>query len=106
MAGAWMTFPLWEHYAFTGDLDFLRKTAYPLLKGAAEFAADFLVPGPGGFLVTAPSHSPENAYVDPATGNPGNKVIGDPFLVPSPLLAAFPALPAVLGHDPGISREK
>ena len=68
MAGAWMTFPLWEHYAFTGDLDFLRKTAYPLLKGAAEFAADFLVPGPGGFLVTAPSHSPENAYVDPATG--------------------------------------
>jgi hypothetical protein len=44
--------------------------------------------------------------VDPATGNPGNKVIGDPFLVPSPLLTAPPALPAILGHDPGISREK
>jgi hypothetical protein len=44
--------------------------------------------------------------VVPATGNPGFKIIGDPFLVPSPLLTAPPALPAILGHDPGISREK
>jgi alpha-L-fucosidase 2 len=68
MAGAWMTFPLWEHYAFTGDLDFLRTTAYPVLRGAAEFVVDFLVSAPDGRLVTAPSHSPENTYVDPATG--------------------------------------
>jgi alpha-L-fucosidase 2 len=68
MAGPWMTFPLWEHFEFTGDLEFLRTTAYPILKGAAEFAADFLVLSPDGYLVTAPSHSPENAYRDPATG--------------------------------------
>jgi alpha-L-fucosidase 2 len=70
MAGPWMTFPLWDHYEFTGDTAFLREVAYPVMKGSAEFVADFLVPSPEGWLVTAPSHSPENAYIDPATGKP------------------------------------
>jgi len=70
MAGPWMTFTLWDHYAFTGDKAFLRETAYPVMKGAAEFVADFLVPSPDGRLVTAPSHSPENAFIDPRTGKP------------------------------------
>ncbi len=35
------------------------------MKGAAEFAMDWLVEGPDGFLVTAPSTSPENAYRTP-----------------------------------------
>ena len=68
MAGPWMTFPLWEHYEFTGDRAYLKNVAYPVMKGAAEFAADFLVPSSEGFLVTAPSHSPENAFLDPASG--------------------------------------
>ncbi|MGZ5454751.1 MAG: glycoside hydrolase family 95 protein, partial [Candidatus Aminicenantales bacterium] len=68
MAGPWMTFPLWDHYEFTGDTAFLRNVAYPIMKGSAEFVADFLVPSPEGWLVTAPSHSPENAYLDPKTG--------------------------------------
>jgi alpha-L-fucosidase 2 len=68
MAGPWMTFPLWEHYEFTGDKEYLKNVAYPVMKGAAEFAADFLNPSPEGFLVTAPSHSPENAFLDPAGG--------------------------------------
>jgi alpha-L-fucosidase 2 len=68
MAGPWMTFPLWDHYEFTGDTAFLRNVAYPVMKGSAEFVADFLVPSPEGWLVTAPSHSPENAYIDPRTG--------------------------------------
>ena len=34
----------------------LRDTGYPLMKGAAEFALDWLVEGPDGFLVTAPVH--------------------------------------------------
>jgi alpha-L-fucosidase 2 len=70
MAGPWMTLTLWDHYAFTGDRAFLRDTAYPLMKGAAEFAADFFVLSPEGQLVTAPSHSPENAFLDPSTGKP------------------------------------
>ncbi|MGE5741652.1 MAG: glycosyl hydrolase family 95 catalytic domain-containing protein, partial [Candidatus Aminicenantes bacterium RBG_16_66_30] len=70
MAGPWMTFPLWDHYEFTADTAFLRNVAYPIMKGSAEFVADFLVPSPEGWLVTAPSHSPENAYIDPKTGKP------------------------------------
>jgi hypothetical protein len=39
----------------------------------------------------------------PATCNPWHKVIDDPFLVPSPLLAALPALPAILCHGTDLS---
>ena len=65
MAGVWLSHHLWEHYRFGGDRAWLRATAYPLIKGAAEFAMDWLVEGPDGFLVTAPSTSPENAYKTP-----------------------------------------
>jgi alpha-L-fucosidase 2 len=65
MAGAWLSLHLWEHFAFGGDAAWLRRTGYPLMKGAAEFALDWLVEGPDGFLVTAPSTSPENIYKTP-----------------------------------------
>ncbi len=29
MAGPWMTFPLWDHYEFTGDTAFLRERRLP-----------------------------------------------------------------------------
>ncbi len=35
---------------------------YPVLKSACEFAIDFLVESPEGYLVTNPSNSPENAF--------------------------------------------
>ena len=58
--GAWLSTHLWEHYLFTGDLEFLRATAYPLMKGAALFFVDALVKDPKtGFLYTGPSNSPE-----------------------------------------------
>jgi alpha-L-fucosidase 2 len=61
MAGGWLSTHLWEHYLFTGDRRFLRDTAYPLMKGAAQFLLKWLVKDPNtGFLVTAPSTSPEN----------------------------------------------
>jgi alpha-L-fucosidase 2 len=65
MGGLWLSLHLWEHYAFGGDRAWLRSTGYPLMKGAAEFAIDWLVEGPDGFLVTAPSTSPENQYKTP-----------------------------------------
>jgi alpha-L-fucosidase 2 len=67
MDGPWMTFPLWRHYAYTLDTAYLRTTAWPLMRGAARFVLDFLVEGPGGYLVTVPSSSPENAYYLPGT---------------------------------------
>lgn len=60
--GPWMTFPVYEHYLFTGDKEYLRTTAYPMLKGACEFLMDFLIPSPEGYLVTNPSTSPENKF--------------------------------------------
>lgn len=66
--GAWLCEHLWEHYAFTRDRSYLRSV-YPVLKGSAEFFIDMLIPErKHGWLVTAPSNSPENAYVDPKTG--------------------------------------
>ena len=56
----WMATHLWEHFQFTQDRDFLAKTAYPLMKGAAQFYADFLFEDPlTGWLVSGPSNSPE-----------------------------------------------
>jgi alpha-L-fucosidase 2 len=58
--GAWLSTHLWEHYLFTGDREFLRLKAYPLMKGAALFFVDTLVKDPKtGFLITGPSNSPE-----------------------------------------------
>lgn len=68
MAGPWMTLPVWRHFEFTADTSYLRETAYPILKGSAEFVLDFLVESPDGFLATSPSYSPENAFVHPETG--------------------------------------
>jgi alpha-L-fucosidase 2 len=59
--GAWLCQDLWEHYAFTGDKEFLKKRAYPLMKGAATFFVDFLIEDPNtGWLISTPSNSPEN----------------------------------------------
>lgn len=63
IAGPWMTLHQWEHYRFTGDMDYLRNEAYPSMKGAVEFLLSFMVEDKNGHLVTAPSNSPENAYL-------------------------------------------
>ena len=65
MSGPWLCQHLWQHYEFGGDRTFLRDTAYPLMKGAAEFCLDFLCEDARGHLVTAPSTSPENQFVTP-----------------------------------------
>ena len=60
--GAWLCTHLWQHYQFTGDKNFLAR-AYPVMKGAAEFFLDTLVPEPrNNWLVTCPSISPENRH--------------------------------------------
>jgi len=65
MAGPWYSTHLWEHFLFTRETLFLSDYAYPLMKGAARFCMDYLTEGPDGFLVTAPSTSPENMYLTP-----------------------------------------
>ena len=64
LGGAWLVNTLWERYQFTQDKDYLRTTAYPLMKGAAQFCLKWLIENPKqpGELITAPSTSPENEY--------------------------------------------
>lgn len=68
MNGPWMTFPVYEHFLFTRDTSFLKNKAYPMMRGSAEFVLGFLVESPDGYLVTNPSHSPENLFRDTKTG--------------------------------------
>ena len=80
MAAPWLSSHLWEHYLYTGDKEFLARY-YPVMKGAAEFFADWLVDNgeprdvnsfgahlqdlQQGWLVTPVSNSPENTFVLP-----------------------------------------
>lgn len=60
--GAWLCHHLWQHYLYTGDDSFLRERAYPLMRRAAEFFADYLVEDPRNaerWLISGPSNSPE-----------------------------------------------
>jgi len=62
MGGSWLSQHLWYHYLYSGDEAFLRRH-YPILKGASLFLKDVLVREPKhGWLVVAPSMSPENAH--------------------------------------------
>ena len=63
MSGGWLCRHLWEHYRFTLDRQFLRETAYPLMKGAAEFYQSWLADDGAGHLVTPVSSSPENHFI-------------------------------------------
>ncbi len=63
MAAGWLCSHVWEHWLFSGDREFLRDEAYPLMKGAAEFVSDWLVEAEDGMLVTPISTSPENKFV-------------------------------------------
>ncbi|WP_020601306.1 glycoside hydrolase family 95 protein [Spirosoma panaciterrae] len=59
--GGWTSQHLWEHYLYNGDQAYLASI-YPVLKGAAQFYADFLVEHPKyHWLVVNPGTSPENA---------------------------------------------
>ena len=60
---AWLSRSLWEHYAFTGDTNFLRSVAYPAMKELVELWQDRLMAGPNGTLITPDGWSPEQGPV-------------------------------------------
>ncbi|HLJ57623.1 MAG TPA: glycoside hydrolase family 95 protein [Chthonomonadaceae bacterium] len=96
MGGAWLCKAFWDHYEFTRNRDTLRK-AYPIMKGAAQFFLDSLVPEPAhGWLVTCPSVSPENAHHD------GVSICAGPTMdiqILRDLFDAVSSAAAVLGID-------
>jgi len=65
-AGGWLMQHYWQHFAFTGDVSFLRERAYPAMREVVAFYGDYLIEDPRDhLLVMAPSSSPENQYYLP-----------------------------------------
>lgn len=102
--GAWLCEHLWDHYAFTHDQAYLASV-YPTLKGAAEFFSETLMEEPAhGWLVTGPSMSPENAYIDPKTGKALTVCLGPTMdmEIVRELFSNVAAASLILGKDPGL----
>ena len=64
MSSGWLLSHFWEHYLYTGDTEFLKNEAYPLMRDAALFYADWLIEDQNGYLITAAGNSPENAFIN------------------------------------------
>ena len=62
MGGVWLCQHLWEHFAFTRNIEYLRDHAYPIMKESSLFCLDWLYPDKQGRLITAPSTSPEHKF--------------------------------------------
>ncbi len=106
MGGVWLTHNLWDAYEIGGDIRLLRTRIWPLLRGAAEFCLDWLVPAPDGTLRTSPSTSPENSYVA-ADGAPtalGLTAASDLSLIGALFERALLAIDA-LGLDDAVEAE-
>jgi alpha-L-fucosidase 2 len=63
-ANAWYCHHSWEHYAFTGDKQFLKEVAYPVMKETCEFWEDHLKTLPDGRLVVPHGWSPEHGPME------------------------------------------
>ena len=75
VGGAWLCQHLWEHYAFSGDQEYLRRV-WPTLKGSARFFLDYLMEEPSHhWLVTGPDTNFENSFRKP-NGETGCTVLG------------------------------
>jgi alpha-L-fucosidase 2 len=58
-ANAWYCMHLWQHFAYTNDLDYLENTAFPAMKAACEFWLDRLIQDGNGKWVAPDEWSPE-----------------------------------------------
>ena len=62
MSSGWFVRHLWEQYEYTRDEGYLRDTAWPIIRKAAEFYRAVLIEDHDGTLFVGPSTSPENCY--------------------------------------------
>ncbi len=105
MAPGWFASHFWERYLFTGDRDFLANEAYPILKGAAEFCADWLIEE-NGELTTPVSTSPENAFISPGGGAAAVDMGATmDIAIIRELFTRTIEAAELLGRDPGLQEE-
>lgn len=91
----WMALHIWEHFLFTGGLEFLKEY-YPVLRGAAQFYTDFLYEDEiTGYLISGPSNSPENGglVMGPAMDHQIIRSLFEAFVLASRLVADESELP-------------
>ena len=62
-SSGWLCRHLFEQYEYTNDKKFLKNTAYPLMKKAAEFYLSQLCENDDGYLIYPAGTSPENLFV-------------------------------------------
>ncbi len=67
MSAGWLCRHVWEHYEYTLDMEYLLRTAYPLMQEAAQFYLDILVQDGDRYIIT-PTTSPENSFLHPRDG--------------------------------------
>ncbi len=60
--GIWILTHMYEHFQYTGDLDFLVRDAWPLIQEAVCFALEYLSEDKDGSYITGPGISPENSF--------------------------------------------
>lgn len=66
-AGGWLMQHYWNGFEFSGDTLFLVNRVFPALENVAAFYSDWLIEDPrDGKLVSAPSTSPENQFIQPS----------------------------------------
>jgi alpha-L-fucosidase 2 len=65
MSAAWFCQHLWDHFLFNRDEKYLRRDAWPVMRGASEFCLDWLIEDKKGRLTTCPSFSTENTFIAP-----------------------------------------
>lgn len=62
MGGAWLALHIYEHYQYTGDLEFLKEYV-DILEENVRFLLEYMFTESNGYYVTGPSVSPENTYI-------------------------------------------
>jgi alpha-L-fucosidase 2 len=77
MGIAWSCQNIYDHFRFSGDMNYLKNKAYPIMREASEFCTDWLVEDPKtGYLVSGPSISPENSFKIPGEEGEASMVMG------------------------------
>lgn len=66
MGGVWLSVQIYDYFKYTRSLNCLKERIYPVMLGAVTFCMDWLQLGQDGKYYTAPSTSPENAFIDNA----------------------------------------
>lgn len=63
LGGVWLAALCWDYYEYTQDAAWLAEHGYPMIEGAAAFAADYVFfDETRGCYMTGPAYSPENMF--------------------------------------------